>query len=67
MELQQLYLIICSELFVLIFTEKKVLLRKKWFYILLFGTPLALIIRQWTTGNLLSYVKRDFGHGLLWQ
>lgn len=42
-------------LFILVFTGKKEILRKKWLYPLLFGLPLLFIYKQWT-----NFIFTDF-------
>ena len=53
--------------FALAFTEKNIWLKRKWIYAVLFGPPVAIILYQWMTGGVLSYVHHDFGWGLSWQ
>jgi len=47
--------------FILAFTGKKKILKKKWFYLLLFGIPLVLIYQQWNGFIFVDYIKEYYG------
>jgi PAS domain S-box-containing protein len=47
--------------FILVFTEKKKILQKKWLYPLIFGIPLFLIYKQWTNSLMVGFSKEYFG------
>ena len=47
--------------FILAFSGKEMLLKKKWFYLLLFGIPLVFIYKQWTNFLFIDFAKEYFG------
>ena len=47
--------------FILVFTEKKKILQKKWLYPLIFVVPLFLIYKQWTNSLMVGFSKEYFG------
>jgi PAS domain S-box-containing protein len=47
--------------FVLVFTGRVAILKKKWFYPVLFGIPLLLIYKQWDNYIFVDYVLEWFG------
>jgi len=47
--------------FILAFTGKKKILKKKWFYPLLLGIPLVLIYQQWNGLIFVDYIKEYYG------
>ena len=53
--------------FALTFTERRILLQKKWIYVIIFIIPVIAIGEQWLHGTILTYVKRPFGWGIQWQ
>ena len=53
--------------FALIFTERRILLQKKWIYAIIFIIPAIAIGEQWFHGTILTYIKRPFGWGIQWQ
>ena len=47
--------------FILAFTGKKKILKKKWFYLLLLGIPLVFIYQQWNGFIFVDYIKEYYG------
>ncbi|MGD2086982.1 MAG: PAS domain S-box protein [Candidatus Aminicenantes bacterium] len=47
--------------FILVFTGKKKILKKKWVYLLLFGIPLVFIYQQWNGFIFVDYIKEYYG------
>jgi PAS domain S-box-containing protein len=47
--------------FILAFTGKTKILKKIWFYIILFGVPLFFIYKQWTNFLFVDFTKEYFG------
>jgi len=47
--------------FILIFSQKKELLKKKWLYLILFGVPLVFIYKQWTNFLYVDVIKKPYG------
>ncbi len=47
--------------FILAFSGKEKILKKKWLYLLLFGIPLIFIYKQWTNFLFIDFVKEYFG------
>jgi PAS domain S-box-containing protein len=47
--------------FVLLFTGNKKILKKKWFYLLLFGIPLIIIYKQWTNFIYTDFIMEYYG------
>jgi len=47
--------------FTLVFTGKKKILKKKWFYPLLFGIPLLFVYKQWTNYIFVDYLEEWYG------
>jgi PAS domain S-box-containing protein len=47
--------------FILVFTGKKKILKKKWFYLLLFGIPLIIIYKQWTNFIYADFIMEYYG------
>jgi len=47
--------------FILVFTGKKEILKKKWFYLLLFGIPLIIIYKQWTNFIYVDFIMKYYG------
>lgn len=47
--------------FILVFTGKKKILKKKWFYLLLFGIPLIIIYKQWTNYIYVDFIMQYYG------
>jgi len=47
--------------FMLAFTGDTVILKKKWFYLLILGVPLVLIYKQWTNFIIVDLVKEWYG------
>ena len=47
--------------FILAFTGKEKLLKKKWLYLLLFGIPLFLLYKQWTNFIFVEYYNEWYG------
>ncbi|MGD2086979.1 MAG: ATP-binding protein [Candidatus Aminicenantes bacterium] len=48
-------------LFMLFFTGKEKILKKKWLYLLLFGPPLLFIYKQWTNYIYIDFTKEYYG------
>ncbi len=48
-------------LFILAFTGKKKILKRKWLYLLLFGIPLVFIYKQWTGSIFVDFSKVYYG------
>jgi PAS domain S-box-containing protein len=48
-------------LFILVFTGKRKILKKKWLYLLLFGIPLVFIYKQWTGYIFVDLSKAYYG------
>lgn len=48
-------------LFIIAFTGKQDVLKKKWLYPVLFGIPLLLIYKQWTGGIITDFSREYFG------
>jgi PAS domain S-box-containing protein len=48
-------------LFILVFTGKRKVLKKKWLYLLLFGTPLVFIYKQWSGYIFVDLIKAYYG------
>ena len=53
--------------FSLVLSEKKRILKSKFFYLILFIPPLLLSYRQWTVGILGDYVKQPYGWSYTYQ
>jgi len=47
--------------FILVFTQKKELLKQKWLYLILLGVPLAFIYKQWTNFLYVDVIKKPYG------
>jgi PAS domain S-box-containing protein len=47
--------------FILVFSHKKELLRKKWLYLILFGVPLVFIYKQWTNFLYVDVIEKPYG------
>ncbi len=47
--------------FILVFTQKKELLKKKWLYPLLCGLPLLFIYKQWTNSIFSDLIEKPYG------
>ena len=52
--------------FILIFTEKKKILKSKLFYLIIFILPLFLIYKQWTDFLVIGHVMQPYGWGIVW-
>ena len=47
--------------FILVFTQKKELLKKKWLYPLFLGIPLLFIYKQWTNSVFSDLIEKPYG------
>jgi PAS domain S-box-containing protein len=47
--------------FILVFSQKEKLLKKRWLYLLLFGIPLVFIYKQWTNFLFVDVIKKPYG------
>ena len=47
--------------FILVFSQKKELLKKKWLYLILFGVPLVFIYKQWTNYLYVDVIEKPYG------
>jgi PAS domain S-box-containing protein len=47
--------------FILVFSQKKELLKKKWLYLVLFGVPLVFIYKQWTNFLYVDVIEKPYG------
>jgi PAS domain S-box-containing protein len=46
---------------ILVFSQKKKLLKKKWLYLLFFGIPLVFIYKQWTNHLFADLIEKSYG------
>ena len=53
--------------FSLVFTDKEKLINQKWIHIGFFLIPVLTILNQLVHGNIIVYVQKPFGWGLVWQ
>jgi len=47
--------------FILVFSQKQELLKKKWFYLIIFGVPLVFIYKQWTNFVCVDVIETPYG------
>jgi len=47
--------------FILVFSQKNELLKKKWLYLLLIGIPLVFIYKQWTNFLYIDVIEKPYG------
>jgi PAS domain S-box-containing protein len=52
--------------FMLVYTGKTAILKKKWFYLVLFAPPLVFLYKQWTNFMLVDYSMRYYGWKVVW-
>jgi PAS domain S-box-containing protein len=52
--------------FMLVFSGRKKILKKKWFYLFLFGLPMLFVYKQWTNFLFTDFVMQYYGWRPLW-
>jgi PAS domain S-box-containing protein len=52
--------------FMLVYSGRKKILGKKWFYLVLFGLPMLFIYKQWTNYLLVDFSMQYYGWRPLW-
>ncbi len=52
--------------FMLVYSGRKKILGKKWFYLLLFGLPMLFIYKQWTNFLFIDFSMEYYGWKSLW-